>query len=119
MKDERGFLLIEAMLALVVLSVGIVMVFRAFSSCLSAAQFSRTRYAAALIAEGNLWELEQWGQTQPTGLPETILERPLRWDLRERTPQDSRTPWRIWELELEWTEGTRRETFALEAYIPQ
>ena len=117
MKDEGGFLLLEVLLALVVLSAGIVLIFRSFSSCLQAASVSKTRFQAVLLAEGGLWELELLGEPPSRDLPDQVSERPVRWDWRKLRPEDANASWREWKLELEWPEGTRRESLALEAYV--
>ncbi|MFH1723977.1 MAG: type II secretion system protein [Elusimicrobiota bacterium] len=129
MKGSGGFFLVEVLVALTVLSGGIVLVFRVFSSCLKAARVSETRFQAALLVEGRLWEIEQWAKpgdddpAEPVFEPfNPVLERPLRWDLTKeepKDPQDENTPWRMWELKLDWSEGRGRETFALRACLPE
>ena len=112
----EGFLLLEVLLALAVLSGGIVLVFRAFSSSLRAARTSEARFQAALLVEGRLWDLEQLGHVETVESYDPILNRSVRWDLAALEPQDADVSWRTWELTLVWKEGSREETFSLQSY---
>ncbi len=119
MKDSRGFFLLEVLLAMAVLLAGIVLLFRVFSSCLRAASVSEARFQAALLVQGKMWEMEQWGQVGTDEPFSPVLDRPVRWKLNMEEPVDDKTPWRKWELQLDWSHGSILQSFALETYLPK
>jgi len=56
--DVKGFLLLEVLVAVVVLSLGIVFVLNGFSSCLNAAGTSRDFIIASNLIEAKIFEFE-------------------------------------------------------------
>lgn len=68
LKNERGFLLLEVMLAVTILSVGMALVLRSYVSALSAVKISQDFFAAGLLLEEKLWqkEEEKAGEKEPS-----------------------------------------------------
>ncbi len=107
MKDKGGFLLLEVLLAMAILSAGIVVVMAVFSSCVRAAGISERRFIAGLEAERKTFEFEAWG------LPK---KGPREW--REHRPLDPKQTWRMWELNVVSRE-VRGEVFTMYAVVPK
>jgi len=59
MKKHRAISLIEVLITVAILSGGIVFVFRAFMTSLSAANLSQNIMLASFLAEDKLWQVEQ------------------------------------------------------------
>jgi len=59
LKKNRGFSLLEVLIALAILSTAIVFIFRSFTASLSAAVFAQNIGRACYIAEEKIWEIEK------------------------------------------------------------
>jgi len=64
-KNKRGFLLYDVLLALAILSIGLVTVLRSFSTSLQAVRTSRDYFKATLLLEDKLWEMERENSLPP------------------------------------------------------
>ncbi len=64
-RGERGFLLLETLLALFILSIGLTLVIRSFGSSLGALRTSDDYTQAMLLLEERIWELEAKGSILP------------------------------------------------------
>jgi Tfp pilus assembly protein PilV len=97
----------EAVLAVAVLAVGVIALFRAFSSGLRAARESRERLQAALLLEGRVREMERAGDAAAPA--EDALLGPLSWTREDAPDQDgTRT-----DVTLAWGPDTRRNDLTL------
>ncbi|MFH1246137.1 MAG: prepilin-type N-terminal cleavage/methylation domain-containing protein [Candidatus Omnitrophota bacterium] len=56
---NKGFLLLEVMLAVTILSVGMALVLRSYVSALNAVKISQDFFAAGLLLEEKLWQKEE------------------------------------------------------------
>lgn len=109
-------LLLELLLAVAVLSAGIVAIFGAFASSLRAARLGGVRFEAALLTEGKVWELELLGK--PGEEPPPPFQPSAGWVLGSEEAEEPEEGWRLWRVQLEWDGARRRESFVLESYLP-
>jgi len=58
MKNKKGILLFEVVVAVTVLAVGLTIVSRSFTSCIRALEIARDYNTAIILAEQALWDLE-------------------------------------------------------------
>lgn len=56
---NRAFSLLEVLIAVGILSVAVITIFRSFTACLSAARFSQHISLASFLAEEKIFEIEQ------------------------------------------------------------
>jgi type II secretory pathway component PulJ len=111
-KDERGYLLIEALIASVILSVGIVALLGAFHRSLQVARFSAKHAAALSIIEQRLMELE-------SGLPEYGIPMPEDSEAAAQgfkiqiEPVDTEGPLSELRMTVSWEDAERRSTVSL------
>jgi len=82
--SQRGFLLLETLLAILVLAVGLTLVLRSFGSSLDALGTSADYTKALLLLEERLWELETKGSIVPGTFTGEFSEEDgeFRWEVK-------------------------------------
>ena len=60
-KKNKGLLLFEVMLTIIILSVGLTLILRSFYSSLNATKIAQYYTTATLLIEDKMWELENEG----------------------------------------------------------
>ncbi len=82
--SQRGFLLLETLLAILVLAVGLTLVLRSFGSSLDALGTSADYTKALLLLEERLWELETKGSIVPGTFAGEFSEEDgdFRWEVK-------------------------------------
>ena len=113
LKKNDGFILFETILALALLSGFIVFLFNSFSSSLRISKLSQERFQAALLLEGNMWELENTQNARYPRHPESSSIDNLEWKIRESDEDATR---RI-NLSLLWGDTGRKNELSLSTYI--
>src|SRR5690349_20807200 len=99
-----GFVLLEAMIAMVILFCGVVAVTESFRMSLRASEEGREMYRAALLLEGRILEMEKIGHRTAEPESDPVLG-PMIWkeDLLDNESPD----WREHRLSLAWQEGKK------------
>ena len=112
MKAERGFMLLEVLVALAILSGGIMVVFRAFATTLKAARVAEARFRDGLEIEAAVWQLEVGGGTSapPDWSRASFIEAAAE------EPADPSQAWREWSVRMRWDDVG--DELSLRAYLP-
>ncbi len=82
--SQRGFLLLETLLAILILAVGLTVVLRSFGSSLNALGTSADYTKALLLVEERLWDLEAKGSIVPGTFTGEFSEEDggFRWEVK-------------------------------------
>lgn len=129
---EDGFLLFEVMVTVAILSLGLILILRSFTTSLAAARTSQDYIRACLLVEEKMWELEEEAETTrkvtttpskdeftPTNEEDKwresfsweIVTRDLRDEEGGETPLDEVT------VIVTWKEGGRKMKVGLTTYL--
>lgn len=115
----RGFLLLETLLTVLILTVGLTLVVRSFSGSIASMGISHDYTRAMLLLEEKMWELEVAGAITP-GLSSGRFEDAdhivaFRWELLA----SSCTPLDLCEttLTVSWTRGGRSRAVSVVTYL--
>ena len=102
MKKNRGIALLEVMMAMSVLSVGLVVLFGAFTTSLRLMKVSQNLIHGTLALESRVWTLEQTGNLSLPQEDSSLNLHEARWKM---IPDASDvTQDQIHQLMLSWTE---------------
>ena len=112
MKAERGFVLLEVLVAVAILSGGIMVVFRAFATTLKAARVAEGRFRDGLEIEAAVWQLEQGAKTSAP--PDWSRASSIETAAEE--PADRSQAWREWSVRMRWDDDG--DELSLRAYLP-
>lgn len=123
---NKGFTFIEVMVALVVLSVGIIAVYRSFFLCVDYLNNTATRWWANELMEAKIADLSNQYQSQTTGLP-SIPENTINVTVNHRsigyrfavtlTPKEGLDKLVQAHVDLNWHDGRRPMHLERNAYL--
>jgi Tfp pilus assembly protein PilV len=111
----RGFLLLEALIAIAILSLGIASLFSAYGWSLRSIETSRDHLRAAYLLEEKIWELERAGAAPPSGAAEDPDLGPVAWTASNSSEAEA---WTRWDLTLSWGRGERKRELSASACLP-
>ena len=114
--DKKGFLLLEVLVSVVIISVGLVYIIRSFSISTRAIATSRDYIKAASLMEDKLWELEEARQVargEDSGYFDD--ERKFTWELKAEEEEES--PVNKTELNVSWKRRERGQSISLVTYL--
>ncbi len=112
-REERGFILLEVMLSLVILIGGTLVIFQSYRSSLHAVRQTEEQYKASLLLEAHMEELEKTGRFDSSSVLDSLLGK-ITWqqDVREGDPP----PWKEHQLTLAWGQGKHANSLTLATY---
>lgn len=121
-KNKRGLLLFEVMLTLIILSVGLTLILRSFSTSLNASKIAQNYTTAALLIEHKMWELENAGSiatdlSQEGQFPEPHQKFNWRLETKDKPVQDQAGKLNEVELSVWWQEGKRKGRTFVTTYL--
>lgn len=118
---DRGFSLIEVMVATSILALGTVMIYQSFFIALDAFNYCRDYLAACPIIDENIWHaqdsLKRLGSTAELNTEGkfTARGREFKWELSYNLIDDIQNLYKI-DLALYWQEGRKRACLMRSAY---
>ena len=117
-RPPRGFLLFELMVAVIVLSVSLAIISRAFIHSLVALKTSAQFFKGGLLLENKMWELEQKKGVSPEKEEGTFEELGggFRWIVETK---EMETPLYETLVTVGWNTGNRAETLQVTTYLPK
>lgn len=125
-KGDRGFLLIEALLATVVLSVGVMALVSAIRTVLRSTALAGSRYRAASLLEGRVLQIQSGrppGDNVENGRDELL--GPISYAAFPAPDSPSaadhrRLPgWRCWNVSISWKVRNGEESLSLPVLLPR
>lgn len=90
MNPKKGFLLLEVIISIVIITAGILFIVRSYSSSKNAIEKSRELFEASLLLEKKMWEFEEKGEIEEgekTGDFED--EEGYSWNMKASRPENS------------------------------
>lgn len=131
-KNKKGFLLFEVMVTVAILSLGLTLILRSFTTSLSAARTSQNYMLACLLLEEKMWELEEEAEST-----KKITTEPSRGEFAASNEKDKWKERFSWEIVCEdlqdeegeetsldkatvnvaWKEGGRKREVHLTTYL--
>ncbi|MDB4349330.1 prepilin-type N-terminal cleavage/methylation domain-containing protein [Omnitrophica bacterium] len=114
--SKRGFLLLEVLVSITVISVGLVFVVRSFSSSARAIETATHFLKSVSLMEEKLWDLEAKGAIEKgrdDGLFE--MDREYLWKVEAEGLED--IPINVVNLKVEWGTPKGRQKVSLETYM--
>ena len=113
---KKGFLLLEVLVSVIIITVGLVYIIRSFSMSTRAIATSRDYIKAASLMEDKLWELEQARQVE-RGEDKGYFddERKFTWEIKAEEEEES--PVNKMELDVSWKRRERSQSISLVTYI--
>ena len=113
---KQGFLLLEVMVSVVVITVGLVYIIRSFSVSTRAISTSRNYMQAVHLMEAKLWDLEENRRVE-TGEDEGYFadNRKFRWAIKAETEEES--PLNKINLVVSWKEGGKKQSLTATTYL--
>lgn len=116
---QKGFLLLETILSVLILTVGLSVVIRSFGSSLDALRVSNDYTQALLLLEEKMGELEAQGSI-PTGTVGGIFpseDDQFQWEVRASAPN----PLDLFEVEVtvSWKQRGRPRDISVVTYLRQ
>ena len=117
-RQDNGFSLLELLVAIVILSVGIVFVLQAFAFSAGAAGLSGDILQAVLFAEDRIQELEFKEKHNLLNTEPTLLQGDkdkFRWT--QNLNRNTQLNLYVLNLNIEWTRTRRKEQLSLSTYF--
>lgn len=116
LKKNSGFLLIEVLVSVVVITVGLIYIVHSFSVSTRAIGTSRDYIKALTLLEEKLWELEAAGEVEE-GEDEDYFgdERVFAWELEAETEDEP--PVNKTRLTVLWPERKRKQKISVTTYL--
>ncbi len=114
--NKYGFLLLEVLVSITIISVGLVYIARSFSSSSRAIETSARFLKSVALAEERLWDIEAKGVID-TGSDKGHFDRDrsYTWALEAKELGDA--PLNTVALWIEWSEPARKQRVTLETYM--
>jgi Tfp pilus assembly protein PilV len=124
MRDNKGVLLIETLLAVTILSAGLIVLLEASMAGLRAGAEAGDQYRASLIVERRAWELETAGKADAFGgEAEDPSLGPVAWSAEQKevpTLTPDRVPgWQCWNVSVSWNRRGRANNLVLPVGLPK
>lgn len=129
---EDGFLLFEVMVTVAILSLGLILILRSFTTSLAAARTSQDYMRACLLVEEKMWELEEEAETtrkvtttpskgefMPTNEEDRWREN-FSWEIATndlRDEEGGEAPLDEVTVIVTWKEGGRKREVGLTTYL--
>lgn len=109
-KSDKAFTLVEALIAVAILSTAIIFVFKSFTTLLSSVRFSQNLNMACFLAEEKMWEAESG--LEPGQGVEKIQGKDFKWRYVLGKMDDSD----LIEMDCSifWQENGREKEYSLE-----
>ncbi len=116
--NKRGFLLYEVLLALAILSIGLVAVLHCFSTSLRAVGTSQNHFKATLLLEEKLWEVEREKSLTPGIYQGNFPGKGFKWEV-ETSPieEEGEVSLNAVRVTISWSEGGRKRHIGLTTWI--
>ncbi len=116
--NKRGFLLYEVLLALAILSIGLVIVLRSFSTSLRAVRTSQNYFKATLLLEEKLWEVEKANSLPPGISQGSFPGSKFNWEV-ETSPieEEGDVGLNAVKVTLSWRQGKRKGDIGLTTWM--
>lgn len=113
---KKGFLLLEVLVSVAVITVGLIYIIRSFSISTRAIATSRDYIKAVSLLEGKIWEYEQAREIK-SGEDKGAFEenREFEWELNAETEKE--TALNKTRLQVSWEERHRKQTVSLTTYL--
>lgn len=123
-KNEKGYLLFEVILSVAILSLGLVMLVRCFTTPLKAVKVSENHLKAALLLEEKMEELQTQSQSHSEAESGTFPDYSEKFKWRVETSRDVNASWdndKLIEAKLTvfWQEGKKERSIHLTSLILQ
>jgi len=112
---ERGFILLDVLLALVVLAGAILVTFQALRSSLRALEANHQFFRAALLLEDHVGMMERGENSEEKSMDDPILG-PVTWE-EAPIPTGDQT-WHRERARLAWGQGSHAQSLELSTPIP-
>lgn len=121
-KKNKGLLLFEVMLTIIILSVGLTLILRSFYSSLNATKIAQYYTTAALLIEDKMWELENEGVVAVDLDQEGQFSAPdqqFNWHLETKDKEVQEQNGKLNEVKLSvwWQEGKRKGNIFVTTYL--
>lgn len=114
--NRFGFLLLEVLISITIISVGLVYVVRSFSSSTRAIQTATRFLKSVSLAEERLWELEAKGTVEKGRRQDRFKEdQEYRWEIEAEELED--VPINALKLKVKWKGPQRTQRVSLETYL--
>lgn len=111
---DKGFVLLEVLLAATVLSVGAALYSQVLSGAIRGVGQADRRYRATLLLRQVVTETELLGQPAPTGdKAEDPDLGPVQWTIEEKTDPERKT--KSWLVQIDWKNRDQQENLTLDA----
>ena len=111
---DKGFVLLEVLLAATVLAMGAALYYQVFSGAVRGAGQADRRYRATLLLRQVVTETELLAQPAPTAdKAEDPDLGPVQWTIEEKMDPDRKT--KSWPIQIHWKNRDHPEALTLEA----
>ena len=122
-RNKKGILLFEVMLTVIILSVGLTLILRSFSTSLNAAKSAQHYTTATLLIEDKMWELENEGAIDADLNEEGQFPEPhqgFNWQLETKDKPIQGQTGKLNEVRLTvfFQEGKRKGSTFITTYLP-
>jgi Tfp pilus assembly protein PilV len=122
-RNKKGILLFEVMLTVIILSVGLTLILRSFSTSLNAVKSAQHYTTASLLIEDKMWELENKGTIDADLDEEGQFPEPhqkFNWHLTTKDKIIQAQSSKINEVKLivYWQEGKRKGSTSATTCLP-
>jgi type II secretory pathway pseudopilin PulG len=115
-KNRAGFLLLEVLVSITVISVGLVYIIRSFSSSSRAIETAAHFLQSVSFIEEKLWDLEAMNGIE-RGRDSGVFERDDRYSWKTEVEEAEEIPINLVNLKVEWDGPRRRQRVSLETYM--
>lgn len=113
---KNGFLLLEVLVSVVVITLGLVYIVRSFSISTRAIKTSRNYMKAVSLLEEKLWELEEAGQVERGEDGDYFKDdRGFQWELAADTEEE--LPINKTILAVTWKDRQRKQRVSIATYL--
>lgn len=121
-KKNKGLLLFEVMLTLVILSIGLTLILHSFSTSLNASKIAHNYTLAALLIEDKMWDLENKGAVSSNlneegQFPEPNQKFNWRVETKDKPVQGQSGKLNEVKLTVWWKEGRRKGSVFATTYL--
>lgn len=115
LEGRAGFMLLEVMLSMLVVSVGVVFVISSFITSLKAFKLSKIYVDAVYLIEQKLWEYEEKGGIEDGRAEGRFNDKGAEWKIDAKELED--LPLEETSAEIVIKDGGRKQTFTVVTYF--
>jgi Tfp pilus assembly protein PilV len=113
-----GLIFLEVLVAITVLSVGVLFVFRAFMATMQLSQINMDRYRLMLLVEEKAWELRCLSLKSESRLEGSGLDSSVQWTAEQKEKAED-VDYHEWEIRVNEIKEKKPNYLRLNIYVPQ